>query len=472
MKNLLYKVFKIEENGSTIKTEIIAGITTFFAMCYIVIVNPNQMTGFTPELTSIWNACFVGGIIAAVIATLLMAFVANKPFALAAGMGLNSFFFVSFIIPTFAAPQTAEDGYKAGLAVILMSGVLFLLLSVTGLREKIAKSLPQCLKTAIPAGIGLFIAFIGFQNCGLVVPNQYTGVSIADFKNGGAEVIIPACVALLGFMLVVIFATSNNKFLKGGAIIIGILISTALYYILSLICGVDISFSSTSISETFKDWANVGLFGAIDGFKIAFGTDLLGGVFSIIMLVITYSLVDMFDTLGTLYGASAEAGMLDENGDPEKVGECMLCDSIGTVVGAVTGTSTITTFVESSAGVAAGGRTGLASVITALLFLLCLFVAPVAQCIPSCATAPALIYVGVLMCKNILNVDFKDLRNSASAFMTFIMMVVTYSISNGIMVGAITYVLITLLTGKYSKQDIVVTIIAVLGILRFAFVTM
>ncbi len=473
MKNFLNKVFKVEENKTTIKTEIIAGITTFFAMCYIVIVNPNQMTGFK-ELPEIWNACFVGGILAAVIATLLMAFVANKPFALAAGMGLNSFFYVSFILPTFINPLNGSpaDGYKAGLAVILMSGIIFLILSVTGLREKIAKSLPQCLKTAIPAGIGLFIAFIGFQNSGLVIPNQYTGVSIADFKNGGAAVIIPAVVALVGFILVVVFATSKVKFLKGGAIILGIIASTALYYILALICKLDISFSSNSIATLFGDWAELGLFGAFEGFKIAFTTDILGGVFSIIMLVITYSLVDMFDTLGTLYGASAEAGMLDENGDPDKVGQCMLCDSIGTVAGALTGTSTITTFVESSAGVAAGGRTGLTAFVTAILFLLCLFVAPVAQMIPSCATAPALIYVGVLMCKNIVNVDFTDLRNSASAFMTFIMMVVTYSISNGIMIGAITYVLITLLTGKYSKKDIVVTIIALLGILRFAFVTM
>lgn len=473
MKNFLNKVFKVEENKTTIKTEIIAGITTFFAMCYIVIVNPNQMTGFNP-LPEIWNACFVGGILAAVIATLLMAFVANKPFALAAGMGLNSFFFVSFILPTIINPLNGSpaDGYKAGLAVILMSGIIFLILSVTGLREKIAKSLPQCLKTAIPAGIGLFIAFIGFQNSGLVIPNQYTGVSIADFKNGGAAVIIPAVVALVGFILVVVFATSKVKFLKGGAIILGILVSTVLYYILALICKLDISFSSNSIATLFGDWAELGLFGAFEGFKIAFTTDILGGIFSIIMLVITYSLVDMFDTLGTLYGASAEAGMLDENGDPDKVGQCMLCDSIGTVAGALTGTSTVTTFVESSAGVAAGGRTGLTAFVTAILFLLCLFVAPVAQMIPSCATAPALIYVGVLMCKNIVNVDFSDLRNSASAFMTFIMMVVTYSISNGIMIGAITYVLITLLTGKYSKKDIVVTIIALLGILRFAFVTM
>lgn len=472
MKNFLNKVFKVEENGSTIKTEIIAGITTFFAMCYIVIVNPNQMTGFTPGLDAMWNACFVGGILAAVIATLLMAFIANKPFALAAGMGLNSFFFVSFILPALLSMNNPEDGYKAGLAVILMSGAIFLLLSVTGLREKIAKSLPQCLKTAIPAGIGLFIAFIGFQNAGIVIPNEFVGVAIADFKNGGAAVAIPAIVALLGFILVVVFATSNNKFLKGGSIILGILASTALYYILALIFKLDISFTNNSLGKLFKDWANLGLFGAIEGFEIAFSADFLGGVFSIVMLVITYSLVDMFDTLGTLYGASAEAGMLDENGDPEKVGECMLCDSIGTVAGALTGTSTITTFVESSAGVAAGGRTGLASVVTAVLFLLCLFVAPVAQMIPSCATAPALIYVGVLMCKNIVNVDFKDLRNSAAAFMTFIMMVVTYSISNGIMIGAITYVIITLLTGKFSKKDIVVTIIALLGILRFAFVTM
>ena len=472
MKDFLNKVFKVEENGSTIKTELIAGITTFFAMCYIVIVNPNQMTGFTPGLDAMWNACFVGGILAAVIATLLMAFIANKPFALAAGMGLNSFFFVSFILPAILSGNNPENGYKAGLAVILMSGAIFLLLSVTGLREKIAKSLPQCLKTAIPAGIGLFIAFIGFQNAGIVIPNEFVGVAIADFKNGGAAVAIPAIVALLGFILVVVFATSNNKFLKGGSIILGILASTVLYYILALIFKLDISFTNNSLGKLFKDWTDLGLFGAIEGFEIAFTAEFLGGVFSIIMLVITYSLVDMFDTLGTLYGASAEAGMLDENGDPEKVGSCMLCDSIGTVAGALTGTSTITTFVESSAGVAAGGRTGLASLVTAILFLLCLFVAPVAQMIPSCATAPALIYVGVLMCKNIVNVDFKDLRNSAAAFMTFIMMVVTYSISNGIMIGAITYVIITLLTGKFSKKDIVVTIIALLGILRFAFVTM
>lgn len=474
MKNLLNRVFKIEENGSTIKTEIIAGITTFFAMCYIVIVNPNQMTGFSSgeEMARIWNACFIGGIIAAAIATFCMAFIANKPFALAAGMGLNSFFFVSFILPaTLDESFTTVDGYYAGLGIILLSGIIFLALSLSGARKLIAKSLPVCLKTAIPAGIGLFVAFIGFQNSGLVAKSVYTGVEIADFTN--KEVAIPAIIAFIGFILIVVFSKSKVKVLNKGAIIISILCCTGLYYAGCLIFGVEIEkYTGMSVAQTFKDFSEVGLFGCFKGLKIAFGTDLLGGVFSAIMLTVTYCLVDMFDTLGTVYGASAEANMLDENGDPIGLGEEMICDAIGTVTGACTGTSTITTFVESSAGVAAGGRTGLTAFVTATLFVLCLFIGPVVKYVPSCATAPALIYVGLLMCKNIVKVDFNDITSAATAFMTFIMMIATYSISNGIMVGAITYVLISFLTGKISKKDTVVTIIAALGILRFAFIKM
>ena len=468
MKNFLNKVFKLDENNTTIKTEIIAGITTFFAMCYIIIVNPNQITGFTPGLTSIWNACFVGGILAAVVATLLMAFIANKPFALAAGMGLNSFFFVSFILPNVLNP---EAGYKAGLTIILLSGLIFLILSLTGVRKYLAYNLPQCLKTAIPAGIGLFIAFIGFKNCGLVVANEHTAVSIADFTKG-AEVAVPAIIGLVGFLLIVFFANCKVKWLNSTSIISSIVICTALYYILGLIFEFNFSVTSTSLGTVFKDWAELGLFGAFEGFKFAFDGKTVGSIFSVIMLVITYSLVDMFDTLGTLYGASSEAGFLDENGDPIDLEKEMLCDSIGTAFGAMTGTSTITTFVESSAGVAAGGRTGLSAFVTAILFLLCLFIAPLAQYVPSCATAPALIYVGLLMSKNICNIDFKDFVSAATGFVTFLMMVITYSISNGIMIGAITYVILTLISGKYTKKDIIVTIIAILGILRFAFITM
>ena len=467
MKSFLNKIFKLEENKTTIKTEIIAGITTFFAMCYIIVVNPNQMTGFE-SMPSIWNACFVGGIIAAVIATLCMAFIANKPFALAAGMGLNSFFFVSFILPNIANP---EVGYKAGLAVILLSGIVFLILSLTGVRKYLAYNLPPCLKTAIPAGIGMFIAFIGFQNCGLVVPSIYTGVSIVDFTQG-ASVAVPAIIGLLGFILVIILSNVKNTIIKGTSMILSIIACTVLYYVCVLIFEMDINITTTSLKESFSDWASLGLLGAFEGLGLVFNDGVVGSIFSVVMLVITYCLVDMFDTLGTLYGASAEANMLDENGDPIDLEKEMLCDSIGTAAGSLLGTSTITTFVESSAGVAAGGRTGLASVVTSILFLLCLFIAPLAQYVPSCATAPALIYVGLLMCKNILNIDFKDYRSAATGFITFLMMIVTYSISNGIMIGAITYVVISLITKQFTKKDIIITIIAILGIFRFAFISM
>ena len=469
MYNFLNKLFKLEENKTTVRTEIVAGVTTFFAMCYIILVNPNSMSGAVSG--PVWNACFVGGILAAVVATLCMAFIANKPFALAAGMGLNSFFFVSFILPNIVFKQA--EGYQAGLAVILLSGLIFLVLSLTNIRKLIATSLPPVLKKAIPAGIGLFIAFIGFQNAGIVVTNPYVCVSIADFTKG-AEVFIPVLTAFLGFIAIVVYSKVNVSVLNKGAIIFGVLSATVFYYVLSFIFIKDysISFATVSLGTVFSDWAELGFLGSFKGFKFLFDGETVGSIFTVIMLVITYSLVDMFDTLGTVYGTSREADMLDENGDPEEISEIMLCDSIGTVVGAVTGTSTITTFVESASGVAAGGRTGLTAFTTAILMLLCLFVAPVAQFIPSAATAPALIYVGVLMCRNIIDVDFSDITSAATAFMTFIMMVVTYSISNGIMIGAITYVLITLLTGKYSKKDIVVTIIAILGVLRFAFVTM
>lgn len=476
MKDFLNKVFKLEENKTTIRTEVVAGITTFFAMCYIIIVNPNQMTGFAQG--PMWNACFVGGILAAVIATLVMAFVANKPFALAAGMGLNSFFFVSFILPTLTTGVALKDAYGAGLAIILISGLVFLLLSVTGARKYIAQSLPACIKVAMSAGIGLFIAFIGFQNANVVVDNQYTLVQFANFTKwvivadgslvGGAAT---AVVALVGFILIVVFAQSKVKVLNRSSIVLGVVAATVLYYVFSIFTPeLRVSLNTMSVGQVFKDWAEYGFFNF--NFKAAFDGKLLGSVFSAIMLVITYCLVDMFDTIGTLYGTSAEAGLVDENGDPVNVQEEMLADSVGTVVGAVTGSSTITTFVESASGVAAGGRTGLTALTTAVLFLVCLFAAPLVAYVPSCATAPALIYVGLLMLKNITKVDFSNATSAATAFITVIMMVCTYSISNGIMLGAMTYVLLQLLTGKYTKKDIVVTGIAVLGLLKFILVVM
>lgn len=480
MFNFLNRVFKLDENKSTVRAELVAGLTTFFAMCYIVVVNPSQMTGGAHS--ALFNACFVGGILAAVIATLCMAFIANKPFALAAGMGLNSFFFVSFILPNIFSPEAMEHGYQAGLSIILISGIIFLILSITGARKFIAKALPEPIKVAVPAGIGLFIAFIGLQNAGVVVPNQYTGVAFATFRDGAGKLvpssIIPVLTALVGFVLIIVFNNSKVGFLKKGAIILGILCGTLFYYLLSFIFIKDYwntfkdLFTNSNLGTVFGDWAKFGLGGSIKGFKFVFDGETIGSIFTVIMLVITYCLVDMFDTLGTLYGTSAQADMLDENGDPEKLGQAMLSDSIGTVAGALTGTSTVTTFVESASGVAAGGRTGLTAFTTAILFLVCLFFAPVARVIPSAATAAALMFVGLLMFKNILRIDFNDFLFVAASFTTLFMMVVTYSISNGIMIGAIVYVLLALFAGRYTKKDIVITVIALLGILRYIFVNM
>ncbi len=494
--------FKIKERGSNVRTEIFAGLTTFFAMCYIVVVNPDQVAAGGANgwlaaigadgatLGQIWNAVFIASILVAMVGTLLMAFYAKLPFAQACGMGLNAFFCTTFISGAFFAGVDLIDGYHSGLVIIFLSGIIFLILSITGLRKYIAKALPDCLKKSISAGIGLFIAFIGFQNVGLIQANQYTLVQFFDFHgviasvgtdklNEAGEVIgkvtafdawctmAPVVLAIIGLVLIAVLAKKNVK----GNVIISILVVTVLYYVTTLQVP---AFDLGNIGQSFKDFANVGVKGIFDAdaWKTAFSGAHIDGAFGAIVLVITFCLVDMFDTIGTLYGTAAQADMLDENGDPIDVDRAMMCDSIGTVTGSVLGTSTCTTFVESAAGVGAGGRTGLTSVVTAACFALCLFLSPVATLIPSCATAPALIFVGVLMLKNFAKVDMDDVASAVPAFMAMVMMVLTYSISNGIGIGAITYVLITLLSGKFKKKDIVVTIIALLFVARFLLITM
>lgn len=469
----LDKVFNVTERGSTISTEVIAGLTTFFAMCYIVIVNPNQITGFNKDtMPEIWNAVFVGGIIATVIGTLLMAFVAKRPFAQSAGMGLNSFFFVSFILPAVISDGSLDpkNAYGAGLVVILISGCIFLLLSATGLRKHIAVALPECLKKAIPAGIGLFIAFLGAKSAGLIQDNQYTFVQLTDFTADWSTA-APALAAFLGLILIAVFAKSKLSFLRKGSVVLGIIATSILYYLFNWTLP---SFDNTvTIGESFSDFFAVG-FSAFkpESWALAFDGKTFGSIAEVLMIMISFCLVDMFDTIGTLYGTCAQSGMLNENGDPDRLDQCLLCDSIGTVCGAMLGTSTITTFVESASGVAEGGRTGLASVVTSIGFILCLFLSPLANIIPAEATAPALMYVGVLMLKNFANIDMSDVRFAVPSFLTLFFMPMTYSISNGIGVGAISYVIITILTGKYTKKDIVVTIIAILFALRFALVAM
>ena len=468
------KFFKISERGSNVRTEIIAGLTTFFAMAYIVITNPNQIVSFNTagDLGMIWNAVYVASILAAVIGTLLMAFYARMPFAQACGMGLNSFFFVSFILPALVSGGDVIKGYHAGLVIILVSGIIFMILSLTGLRSKIARALPDCLKKAIPAGIGLFIAFIGFQNVGIIQANQYTLVQFVDINgalDGGnfMAVALPALLALLGFILIAVLEKFNVK----GSVLISIGAISVLYYLVTWTVP---AFDLGQIGQTFKDFGKIGITGVFQpsAWKEAFTGELIGGIFSALLLVITFCLVDMFDTIGTLYGTASQADMLDENGDPIDVDKCMTCDSVATVAGAVCGTSTCTTFVESAAGVGAGGRTGLASLVTAICFAVCLFLSPLASVVPACATAPALIYVGVLMLRGFAKVDMNDLRSAVPAFLALVMMPLTYSISNGIGIGAIAYTVITLCTGKYTKKDIPITIISLLFVLKFIFVTM
>ncbi len=470
----LDKFFKISERGSNVKTEIIGGLTTFFAMAYIVITNPNQITSFSRlgNLNKIWLATYVASILVAVVGTLLMALYAKMPFAQACGMGLNSFFFVSFILPEVLSGGDVVEGYQEGLCIILLSGVLFMILSLTGARAYIAKALPENLKKAIPAGIGLFIAFIGFKNVGIIEANQYTFVQFFDFHGAVTNApdgitawrtIAPVILAILGLIAMAVLSKKNVK----GSVIITILGVSILYYLVTWQAPV---WEPESIGESFKAFGEIGIFGAFKGFGVFSGGAT--AIINAIVLVITFSLVDMFDTIGTLYGTAAQANMIDENGDPHELDKCMHSDSIATVSGAILGTSTCTTFVESAAGVGAGARTGLASLVTAGCFFLCLFLTPVAAIIPACATAPALIYVGVLMLKGFAKVDMEDITSAVPAFLALIMMPLTYSISNGIAIGAIAYVLIALCTGKYTKKDIPVTVIAVLFGLRFALVTM
>lgn len=468
------KFFKISERGSNVRTEIIAGLTTFFAMAYIVVTNPNQVIGFSfdvPGAGKVWNAVYVASILAAVIGTLLYALYAKLPFAQACGMGLNSFFFVSFILPAILTGGDVVKGYQEGLCIILLSGVIFLVLSVTGARAYIAKALPENLKKAIPAGIGLFIAFIGFKNSGIIEANQYTFVQFFDFHGAVAGksvfeawvAIAPVVLALIGLFAMAVLSKKNVK----GSVIITILGVSVLYYLTTWTAP---SFDFGKIGQSFKDFGEIGIIGAFKGFSVFAGG--FSAVVNAIVLIITFCLVDMFDTIGTLYGTASEAGMLDENGDPIDMDKSMMSDSIATVAGGILGTSTCTTFVESAAGVGAGGRTGLASLVTAGCFFLCLFLTPLAAIIPSCATAPALIYVGVLMLRGFAKVDMSDITSAVPAFLALIMMPLTYSISNGIAIGAIAYVLITLVTGKYQKKDIPVTVIAVLFTLRFFLVSM
>lgn len=454
------KFFKLKENGTNVKTEIIAGITSFMTMAYILAVNPSIMSAAGMD----HGAVFTATALAAFIGTLAMALFANYPFALAPGMGLNAYFAYTVVLGMGYSWQYA-------LAAVFAEGIIFIVLSLTNVREAIFNAIPQNLKSAVSVGIGLFIAFIGLQNAHIVIGgstllqlfsvdkyNQVNGVT-ATFNDVGITVLL----AIIGIIITGALVIKNVK----GNILWGILITWGL----GLICqaaGIYVPNPDLGFYNLLPDFSN-GL--SIPSIAPIFCKMDFSGVLSLNFVVILFAFlfVDMFDTIGTLIGVANKADMLDENGKLERIKPALLADAIATSAGAILGTSTTTTFVESSSGVSEGARTGLASVVTGFLFLLAIIFAPVFTTIPGFATAPALIFVGFLMVSAVVDIDFNDPAESIPAYLCMIAMPLLYSISEGIAVGVISYVVINIVVGKAKKIHPLMYILAVLFVLKYIF---
>ena len=429
---MLDKFFKITENKSTLRTEIIAGITTFMTMVYILAVNPSILSAAGMDK----DAVFTATALSAIIATLVMALVAKLPFALAPGMGLNAFF-------AFTVVLGMGYTWEFALTAVFLEGIVFILLTAFNIRELIVNSIPLNLKHAVSVGIGLFIAFIGLKGTGLIVDNPATLVGLGDMRN-------PA--VLVGLAGVIIIGVLFAKKVKG-AILIGILAST----IIGIFVGVTVipeNFSVVSLPPSIEP-----IFFKFD-FSQVFTLDML-------IVLFTFLFVDMFDTVGTLVGVSSKADMLDKDGNVPRVKQALFADAIGTTVGAMLGTSTVTTYVESAAGVAEGGKTGMTALTVAGMFVLALFFAPIFMIIPAAATAPALIIVGLFMISPIMKIDLDDFTESIPAFFTIIMMPLTYSIAEGIVFGMLSFVILKLLTGRYKEIKPIMYIIAILFLIKF-----
>lgn len=462
--------FRITEKGSSIKTEIIAGLTTFLAMAYILVVNSGMFSAL--EGVS-FDAMYVTTALSAVIGTVLIGLMANLPLAQAPGMGLNAFF-------VYTVCFTLGFTYANALVFVLLDGLIFVILTVTGLRKIIFEAIPSAVKAAIPAGIGLFIAFLGLQDAKLVIPDASTGVTLASFNlfNGTTwDKVMPLIVAVISILLIAVLSHKKVK----GSILWGILGGTALYYLLGLtVPGFYNNFGDTFSFNPLKPFAAFGTetFGKVftQGFDFSAylakdGNSVGGLVILFITTALAFCMVDMFDTMGTLYGACRGGNLLvaGENGELEvpNMNRAMLADAVATCTGAVLGTSTVTTFVESSAGVAAGGKTGFTSLITAAAFLLALFFAPLAKLIPAYAYGAALVYVGVLMMGSVKDIDWSDVSVSVPAFLTMAMMPFTYNISYGIAFGLISYLVIKLFSGKVKEIKIGTWIITILFLAMF-----
>ncbi len=441
--------FKLKENGTNVKTEVIAGLTTFMTMAYILAVNPAILSasGMDPQ------AILMATALAAFIGTVCMALLANYPFALAPGLGLNAYF-------AYTVCGAMGYSWQFALFAVFVEGLIFVVLSVTNVREAIFNAIPLTLKKGVSVGIGLFVAFIGLQNGSIVVNSDATLVTLVSFKEDFTNVGICALLAIIGTFVIAILHYKNVK----GSILIGVLIT----WVLGIICELTGLYTGMSV---LPQWSNFNL-GALG---LTFAQCFSGEAFSnfkvldFIVIMFSFLFVDVFDTIGTLIGCANKADMLDKEGKLPRIKQALLADAVATSAGAVLGTSTTTTFVESSAGVSEGGRTGLTAIVTGLMFLIAIFLSPIFIAIPGFATAPALIFVGFLMITAVAEIDFKDLTEAVPAYLSLVAMPILYSISDGIAVGIISYVVINVCCGKAKKVSPLMYVLAVLFVLKYVF---
>ncbi len=461
------RFFGISQSHSSVKTEVLAGITTFITIAYILILNPQILSdpylimGDAAMAQKIANGVFIGTCIGAFIGTILCALYARVPFAQAPGMGLNAFFAYTVVLGM---------GYTYGqaLVIVFISGIFFIVITAIGLREAIIRSIPDAVKTAITPGIGLFITIIGLKNAGIVISNPATLVSLVDFSKwrSGADMVLinGALVALVGLVIMGILHARKVK----GSILLGIIAATLIGIPLGI---THLSNLDMNLGVKFQDFAEVS-FLKMDFAGLFAGTNFVETLFTVTMLVISFSLVNMFDSIGTLLGAAKQSGMIDENGEVIRMKQALMSDAVSTLAGAMVGTSTVTTVVESSAGIAEGGRTGMTSLVTALMFLGAILFAPIVSIVPAAATAPALIFVGILMLGNIRDVDFSDMSNALPAFCTIVFMPFTYSFANCVAFGLITYCLMNLMTGRRREVKALTLMISFVFVVRYAFMTL
>jgi len=471
------KLFKLQANGTSVRTELLAGLTTFMTMAYIIALNPNLLTNFDVG-SSLWNGVFLATCIASAIGMFCMAFTANKPFALAPGMGLNSFFAVVAANIAGLTGMSYVASFQAALVIILIEGIVFLILSILNIREKIVEAIPLGVRFGIAPAIGIMLMNIGLgSNVGIyaegngfttpfyVMRDFFGALTPSVIKGamgdaGYSTMILTVVTMFVGLFVMVILAKKGIR----AAVLIGMLVASVVYWIGQFAFLGTNPFAALATASFVPPFADMF---STTFFKFNFAGLMEMGWFTVITLVITFCMIDMFDTIGTLVGTASRAGMVDEEGNMPNMKEALLSDAVGTIAGACTGTSTVTTFIESASGVEAGGRTGLTALTTGVLFLACIFIAPVAAIIPAAATSAALIYVGVLMLQGLRNVDFDDLDQMLPVSLMLIAMPVSGSIGHAIGLGLISYTVVKVFTGKAKDVSVLTYVISVLFLLKF-----